>query len=718
MDFQSNMLPGEFWCQSGRPLPARQALTSSIVLPVLQPYSLFLANIFPAVKLRIINYIGHLSIHTLPVTMMNVLNYIGSKNTLLPKISSIIETFIPDLQERQFADLFSGTGSVSFHFQKKCRSIVSNDLEYYGAVIANALVKCSFSEKLENIIEQCNRVEPVKGLIYENLSPEGKDKRMFFTSENAQIGDAIRQHIERLKHDHQVDIDEYHFLLASLLVSIDKVANTTSVYGAFLKKFKKTAETRLVLRPIHRVQNIDEAKLNVVFNDYAEKVVVGRKLDVVYLDPPYTARQYGANYCPLNYIAMYDERIRLNGITGILEAYNKSNFSKKTDIHATFASFIGDIDANFIVMSYSSDGLLSKEQLKDIFLKKGDTTCYSIEYKKFNSGNQEQKNIFEYLFCVKISDAEEKTFSEQIVVFGQQPKRKRSSKKDDKDPAPKRKKETKDENQITVKQLQQDYDAHKQLSRSNSLTITPNVIRQSFHDVLALSDSDFNNETVGMSAELALCLRYNLKTKIAISRCDKHLVLFLHEMMSCLEPHLKLVEHIGHKNQQGDFKDERGNEISLKTNMSGKICPAGCQPSYKKFCQMFNICDEDTINTASREQLRALIRQFLNSRENLSRVFLFCHDRFYTCKKSIVIKYTHNKSQKIFHLLNISIIEGATAKSPRSFLENCEFDTSNPDPETWICKTIKRDGHPIGEFQMHMNRNGVKIRLYADFVGF
>lgn len=33
----------------------------------------------------------------------------------------------------------------------------------------------------------------------------------------------------------------YYFLLASLLESADKVANTASVYGAYLKKIKKSA---------------------------------------------------------------------------------------------------------------------------------------------------------------------------------------------------------------------------------------------------------------------------------------------------------------------------------------------------------------------------------------------------------------------------------------------------------------------------------------------
>jgi adenine-specific DNA-methyltransferase len=62
---------------------------------------------------------------------------------------------------------------------------------------------------------------------------------MFFTEDNAKKADAIRTQIEKLREEKTINENEYYFLLESLLQSLDKVANTTSVYGAFLKKFKK-----------------------------------------------------------------------------------------------------------------------------------------------------------------------------------------------------------------------------------------------------------------------------------------------------------------------------------------------------------------------------------------------------------------------------------------------------------------------------------------------
>lgn len=49
----------------------------------------------------------------------------------------------------------------------------------------------------------------------------------------------------------KITTSEYFFLLASLIVSTDKVANITSVYGAYLKNFKLIAKKNFEFRPIH-----------------------------------------------------------------------------------------------------------------------------------------------------------------------------------------------------------------------------------------------------------------------------------------------------------------------------------------------------------------------------------------------------------------------------------------------------------------------------------
>jgi adenine-specific DNA-methyltransferase len=77
--------------------------------------------------------------------------------------------------------------------------------------------------------------------------------------------------------------------LTTLIEAIDKVANTASVYGAFLKKLKKTAQKELELKPAELIINDNEHN---IFNEDINSLIKNTNHDVVYLDPPYNHRQY------------------------------------------------------------------------------------------------------------------------------------------------------------------------------------------------------------------------------------------------------------------------------------------------------------------------------------------------------------------------------------------------------------------------------------------
>jgi len=74
-----------------------------------------------------------------------------------------------------------------------------------------------------------------------------------------------------------------------LIEAIDKVANTASVYGAFLKQLKKTAQKELDLKPAELILNDNEHD---IFNKDINSLIKSTNHDVVYLDPPYNHRQY------------------------------------------------------------------------------------------------------------------------------------------------------------------------------------------------------------------------------------------------------------------------------------------------------------------------------------------------------------------------------------------------------------------------------------------
>jgi adenine-specific DNA-methyltransferase len=333
---------------------------------------------------------------------MNTLNYIGCKHTLFNSILSVCQENIADMTNKTFMDLFAGTGTVGFNMTNYFKITNANDLEYYSYVINYALLKCNYTEKIQNIIDVCNGLKTlVEGLVYNNFTLNPDCERMFFTNENAKKTDSIRQYIQRLFEFEEITQSEFYFLLASLVVSIDKVANTSCVYGAYLKEFKKTAVKPLILQPIHTKTEINDE--NNVYNELAESLVKldNQYYDVIYMDPPYNHRQYSANYSPLNYIALYDESIVLTGKTALIENYNKSDFCKKREVKQVFTNLIRDVRCNYIILSYNNEGLLDIEEIKKILLSKGFVKLYKIKYTKFKAQQKvDKKFVEEYIWVV------------------------------------------------------------------------------------------------------------------------------------------------------------------------------------------------------------------------------------------------------------------------------------------------------------------------------
>jgi len=332
---------------------------------------------------------------------MNTLNYIGCKHTLFNTLLEICKENIDDMPNKTFMDLFSGTGVVGFNMQDHFKSCDANDLEYYSYIINYALLKCNYTENIQKIIDECNKLEPKDGLIFRHFTPNDECERMFFTNANARKTDAIRQHIQRQFDLKIITENEYKFILASLIVSIDKVANTSCVYGAYLKEYKKSAQKEFVLIPIHQKQTITDT--NSVFNGLAENFAESdsKSYDVVYMDPPYNQRQYSANYSPLNYIAHYDKDIVLNGKTALIDGYSKSNFCKKTEVKNAFTKLINGIKCSTLIISYNNEGLLSVDEFKEILLKKGFVKLYKIQYTKFKAQQSvDKKFVEEYLWVV------------------------------------------------------------------------------------------------------------------------------------------------------------------------------------------------------------------------------------------------------------------------------------------------------------------------------
>jgi len=247
-----------------------------------------------------------------------------------------------------------------------------------------------------------------KGFIYQNYAPGGTKwkeyERMYFTDENALRCDAIRSKIEEWREDKKITDNEYYFLLTSLLEGIDKVANTASVYGAFLKNFKKSALKPLKLVPADFYINDTEHE---VYNQDIIEIAKMTSHDVVYLDPPYNERQYSANYHLLETIAKYDSP-QLRGKTGMRDySHQKSDYCKKSEVKKSFQELIETLDAKYIFLSYNDEWLMSLDEIREIMSSRGEYGVFEQKYQRFKADKTENRNhtqdsVIEYLHYVKV----------------------------------------------------------------------------------------------------------------------------------------------------------------------------------------------------------------------------------------------------------------------------------------------------------------------------
>ena len=373
------------------------------------------------------------------------LNYIGSKFQLLDWITEHMKekTGWASFANKTVADLFAGTGVVSYHFRtngvggsgaETTTTVISNDAELYSSIITHAFTRSVFSELTDRVITEMNKdisdnkhagaAAPAAGYVTRHYSPFESNERMFFTVENACRIDYMRNKLESLRSTAAAAMtdDEYKFILASIILSADAVSNVPAVYGCFLKKFKAKAVKNLVLFPIHTI-NAQSNPGSITYNcDVLDPAFLSRIVaDMVYLDPPYNERQYSKNYFPLNIIAKTPEQLTieapLKGKTGIPVDCFISPFCKKgKTVEAAFETLFRELKTKWIFLSYSSESIVSKEKMLELMRKYGDVEVVERDYKRFKSFEyNDDKAIQEYLFCLK-----KKGVSEQRTANSEQ----------------------------------------------------------------------------------------------------------------------------------------------------------------------------------------------------------------------------------------------------------------------------------------------------------
>jgi adenine-specific DNA-methyltransferase len=323
---------------------------------------------------------------------------------------------VTGLKKGVFFDPFAGSTVVSRLAKTLGYTVIANDWEPYSFHIARACIACNRPPEfralggLDSAIDSLNDILPVRGYIASNYCPRDDEdydadvERMFYTQENGRRIDAMREHIALWSDAGAIDDMEESVLLASLIFQSAYCSNTSGVFKGFHRGWggaTKTAWYRIrstltVRSPLF----CDNGESNLVFRSDAEDLLDDVDCDIAYLDPPYNQHQYGSNYHLLNTIALWDKpavspqfdpHTSGNGKAAIREDWRserRSLYCYKSSAADTFHRLIMGLNARFILVSYSTDGLIPLDALLETLGARGKLSVVTQRYKRYRVSSQ------------------------------------------------------------------------------------------------------------------------------------------------------------------------------------------------------------------------------------------------------------------------------------------------------------------------------------------
>lgn len=336
--------------------------------------------------------------------------YIGSKARLIDQISSYIGQ--PE-DDAFFVDAFCGTGVVAEAAASLGWNIRINDNLRSAVISSGARLiskKQATFKKLggyEKAIANLNAIEPLKGFIWREYSPASFDtcgiERRYFTEDNAARIDAMRALISDWSEANIIDEIEERLLIADLFSALNRVANIAGTFGCFLSKWTQQSQNEIAMRCRELKTNCIrvEATVGDVFD------VPNSEGDLVYLDPPYTKRQYASYYHILETVALGDEP-KVEGVGGLRPWRDRaSDFCYKTRALETLSDLVQSLNSQKILLSYSSEGHISMEDMKTELSKSGSFTMHPLgtigRYRPNKVASKTASKVSEFIVVVQRS---------------------------------------------------------------------------------------------------------------------------------------------------------------------------------------------------------------------------------------------------------------------------------------------------------------------------
>ncbi len=328
------------------------------------------------------------------------IKYAGSKLKLLPYILELTQR----TGARVVLDGFSGSTRVSQAFAKSGYWVISNDIAVWSEVFARCfLMNRKSTEDYLPLIEHLNDVSPRDGWFTEHYGgrPNGgvavqhDGLKKPWQVHNTRKLDGIREEIDTLA----LSATEKAVALTSLILALDRVDNTLGHFVSYLRNWSPRSynQLRLEVPDLFVTAGGNEVVREDVFD------IASRDVDVAYFDPPYGSNNEKMPPSRVRYASYYHlwTTICLNDSP---ELFGKAKRRKDTSDPAAGSVFeefqrnpdsgrfiaveaierlIRSTAARWVILSYSSGGRATADEVNDILYANGDVVdIVQLDYRR------------------------------------------------------------------------------------------------------------------------------------------------------------------------------------------------------------------------------------------------------------------------------------------------------------------------------------------------